>query len=189
MINKRKLKNYLIKKDVQLKLIFTNLLYMFFITLITIATILFPIISLMYQPSDLEIKYQVSTFYIMIFERLPLVCVIIFILFCIHQILIAHRFLGPLTNFSNTVRKITEGDLTRKVHLRRYDFFKEDEKLINQMIDTLSRTLGNIKKEHHTLLAALNQKDLHNAVKQAQLVSEHLSVFTLADPDKDKPNA
>lgn len=201
--NQRKLKNYLIKKDVQLKLICINLLYMFFVTLITIAVVLSPIISLMYQSDSLDVQYQAAKFFMLIFERLPLVLGAVFILVFIHQLLITHQVCGPLVNFANTIKRITKGDLTRKIYLRRYDFLKEDGQCINEMIDVLSHIIGDTKEDHKKLLSALNEvtikttgsdehqkseEALKTAVKQAQVISEHLSIFKLVVNDKEKPS-
>jgi t-SNARE complex subunit (syntaxin) len=76
------------------------------------------------------------------------------------------------------------GDLTRKVHLRRYDFFREEKEHINEMIDALSHTVGKIKIDHNKLLSSLNENDQGNALKQAQRPGEHLSAFKLAGSNK-----
>ena len=182
--DRRALKHYLIKKDIQLKFISINFLYMFLITFVTIFVMLFPLISLMYETADVEIQYQASKTFIVIFKDLPIAIGIVFLLFFIHQLMITHQLCGPMVNFINTFKKITMGDLTRKVHLRRYDFFREEKEHINEMIDALSHTLGNIKKDHIQLLSSLNEKDLGNALKHAQILGEHLSSFKLADPNK-----
>lgn len=186
--NRRKLKSYLIKKDIQLKFICINSLFMFLITFVTIFVILFPLVSLMYQTDIPEIQYQASKTFVTILKDLPIALGLVFMLFFIHQLLITHQLCGPLVNFIQTFKKIATGDLTRKVQLRRTDFLKEDQVLINEMIDALSCTIRNIKEDHHKLLSALNEKDLENAVKQAQLISEHLAVFKLADHGKEKPS-
>lgn len=200
--NKRKLKNYLIRKDIQLKLILINFLYVFFILLITIGVVLSPIIFPIYQTDNPETQYQAAKFFVVIFERLPLILGIIFIIFFIHQILITHTICGPIVNFSNTFKKIAEGDLTRKVYLRRFDFFNEEKQYINEMIDSLTHIIGNIKEDHNELLSALNEVTIKNSdseeqqksekalkavVKHAQLTNEHLSKFKLSSSNEEKP--
>jgi methyl-accepting chemotaxis protein len=182
--DRRTLKNYLIKREVQLKFICINFLYMFLITFVTIFVMLFPLISLMYETVDAEIQYQASKTFVVIFKDLPIAIGLVFLLFFIHQLIITHQLCGPMINFINTFKKIAMGDLTKKVHLRRYDFLREEKEHINEMIDALSHTVGNIKKDHNKLLSSLNEKDLETALKQAQLLSEHLSVFKLANPNK-----
>jgi len=200
--DRRKLKNYLIRKDIQLKFICINLLFMFLITFVTIFVILFPLIALMYQTDNLETQYQAAKSFVVIFKDLPIALGLVLILFLMQQLLTTHQLCGPLANFAETFEKIAEGDLTRKVNLRRYDFLNKEKQHINKLIDSLTRTIGSIKEEHHKLLSVLNEvkiettgsgeqqksrEALKAAVKQAQIVNERLSAFKLSNPDEEKP--
>lgn len=200
--DRRKLKNYFIRKDIQLKFICINLLFMFLITFVTIFVILFPLIALMYQTDNLETQYQAAKTFVIIFKDLPIALGLVIILFLLQQLLTTHQLCGPLVNFAETFKKIAEGDLTRKVALRRYDFLNEEKQHINEMIDSLSHTIGSIKEEHHKLFSALTEvkiettglgeqqksrEALEVAVKQVQFVNEHLSAFKLSNPDEEKP--
>jgi len=199
--NRRKLRNYLIKKDIQLKIIFINIFYIFFVTLITFFVILSPVISAMYQSYDSEVQFHAARFFLVVAEKLPLAIGIVLVLASIHQILITHQVCGPLVNFSNTFKKILQGDLTRKIHLRYNDFLTEEGNDINKMIDYLSRLLGNIKEDNHKLLCALNEvtikpgstdeqqkseKALGTARKQVQVINEHLSIFKFTVNNKEE---
>jgi signal transduction histidine kinase len=146
----------------------------------------------MYQSPDSEMQYQASQLFLLISERLLLALGISLILYSIHQILITHKFCGPITNFSNTFKKIIEGDLTRKVHLRDSDYLKEEAHCINEMIDVVANTLASIKEENGKLIDNLNkavittadsdekrepEKALNMALKQAQQINDQLSSF------------
>ena len=200
--DRRKLKNYLIRKDIQLKFICINLLFMFLITFVTIFVILFPLIALMYQTDNLETQYQAAKSFVVIFKDLPIALGLVLILFLVQQLLTTHQLCGPLANFAETFEKIAEGDLTRKVNLRRYDFLNKEKQHINKLIDSLTCTIGSVKEEHHKFLSFLNEvkiettgsgeqqksrEALKAAVKQAQIVNERLSVFKLSNPDEEKP--
>ncbi len=200
--NRRKLANYLIRRDIQLKFMCINLLFIFLITFVTLSVILFPLVSLMYYSDNIAVQFQAAKSFVVIFKDLPIALGLVLILFILQQILTTHQFCGPLVNFAHTFKKIAEGDLTRKVYLRRYDLLKEEKQYINEMVDALSLSIGNIKEDHHTLLSALNeitivttgadeqQKSkmaLETAVKQAQLINERLSVFKLPDQNEENP--
>lgn len=200
--DRRKLKNYLIRRDVQLKFMCINLLFMFLITFVTIFVILFPLVSLMYYSDNVELQYQAAKSFVVIFKDLPIALGLVLILFIMQQILTTHQLCGPLVNFAHTFERIAKGDLTRKVYLRRYDLLKEEKQYINEMVDALSLSIGNIKEDHHTLLSALNEiaivttgadeqekskMALETAVKQAQLIKERLSVFKLPDQNEVNP--
>jgi len=200
--NRRKLKNYLIRRDIQIKFMCINLLFIFLITFVILFAILFPLISLMYYSDNIAVQYQAAQSFVVIFKELPIALGLVLILFIMQQIFTSHQFCGPLVNFAHTFKKITEGDFTRKVYLRQYDLLQEEEQSINEMVDALSLSIGKIKEDHHTLLSGLNeitivttgtdeqQKSkmaLETAVKQAQLINERLSVFKLSDQNEENP--
>jgi len=109
--------------------------------------------------------------------------------------IINHRFCGPLVNFSHTFKKISQGDLTRKIFLRRYDFLKNEAAQVNDMIDSLSDHIMTLKKDHEQLLSKLNevsgsemeraeyQNALETIRKQAEICQNHLSVFKIDGKD------
>jgi len=194
--NRRKIRNYFLKKNVQIKMIGTNIFYIFSILLITITSLLLPIISFMDSSYSFDVQYHAANIFIVIAERLPLPLSALIILVVIHQLVITHQVCGPLVNFSNTFKKISQCDLARKIFLRKNDMLTEEAEHINEMIDGLSRHIVTIKKTHHKLLCALNETaakssdpgerhsfeaSLKTAQKQARLIEQHLAVFVLSD--------
>jgi methyl-accepting chemotaxis protein len=96
-----------------------------------------------------------------------------------------------MINFSKTFDRISQGDLTRKVFIRRHDFLKNEARQINEMIDALSNRITTIKTANDLLLSALEKVGnsdiekgksghaLHMVKKQAHLCHEHLSEFKI----------
>lgn len=54
--------------------------------------------------------------------NLFLTMLLILMIAAAHQILLSHRFCGPLVNFGQRFDKMKQGDFSRKVHLRKNDF-------------------------------------------------------------------
>ncbi len=134
--NKRKLKNYLINTVVQGKIIFYNLLHSFIIVALTIMVLL--------SGAGPEMK-------------IILIIVSVVLLVVINQILISHLICGPLVNFTITFKKIADGDLTRKIYLRRDDLLKDEAQQINNMIDGLSSLIADIMKDSRLLASVLKE--------------------------------
>ena len=200
-LNRRKLKSYLIVKDFQLKLISINFIHMILVVLITIAALMVPVYVLLMQSADLENQYHAALFFIAITDQLPVALVLVLLLFIAHQVIITHQFCGPIVNFSNTFKKIASGDLTRRVHLRKYDHLQNEAACINSMIDGLSQRIGSIRQDNAGLLLSLQdicvspasadeqQKSnnaLQAALRQAQDVKRCLDAFQLADNSPGK---
>lgn len=60
-------------------------------------------------------------------------------------IFMSHRIAGPMFRFEKALDEISKGDLTYKFKLRQGDQFKELEKRINELTDTLDSKTGNLK--------------------------------------------
>jgi hypothetical protein len=102
--------------------------------------------------------------------------------------------------FSNTFKKIAQGDLTRKVFLRRYDFLKNEASQVNDMIDSLSHCITTIKKHNDRLLSIIKEVDngkmekneyesaLNRVKKQANLCNDHLSKFKIDVINDSEPD-
>jgi methyl-accepting chemotaxis protein len=155
--SRRKYRSYFINKNVQLKIAATNLMYMILVFSIIILTVLAPFYFDMFQESELCRQYLSAKLFIILLERLVIAVVGLSIVAFIHQIVITHKFCGPLVNFGNSFNRVSKGDLTRKIHLRQYDFLKNEALQINAMIDGLSNRVAKIKKENRLLISALKE--------------------------------
>jgi methyl-accepting chemotaxis protein len=199
-MNKRRLKNYLIRTDVQLKIAISNFIYMLLMVAVIVLTILSPLYLDIFQSVDLCSQYFSAKMFIMLLERLALALVVLLILAFLHQIVLTHKFCGPLVNFVKTFQKISEGDLTRKIFLRRYDFLQNEAKRVNEMMDGLSSLVAKIKKENSLLLLMLQEATgaekaaekpgaaLKKAAEHASQCREHLSKFKISDNFDTEPN-
>ena len=123
----RKLRNYLISNDLQLRVIFMILLHMLLVAIIAVGFSLSPFIQDMLFAQDLEIQYHAAQMFLHLIKRLIPAVAAIFLLVFFHQVIITHRICGPLVNFSNTFTTIAQGDLTRKIYLRKGDYLKNSE--------------------------------------------------------------
>ncbi len=199
--NKRKLRNYLIKRNLQFKIIFTNLIYMFLVVFITAGVILYPFVFDMYMSHDLGIQHRAAQNFLVTIKRLIPVVAIVFILVSLHQVRFTHRIFGPLRNFANTFKRLLVGDLTQKVSLREGDYMTSEKEKINHMIDGLSYLISRIRNNYEILTLALEEainhvedpdarKDVEKAIefikKEAQFVTEDLAIFKLDNEVIDK---
>ncbi|MBW2433793.1 MAG: methyl-accepting chemotaxis protein [Deltaproteobacteria bacterium] len=184
---RRKWRNFLIRKDIQLRLAIYNLLFLLVAIGFVIAMALIPLYLNFQNPDNLWSQHFSAKFFLVIVDRLVLAFAGIFVVAFIFQIIITHRFAGPLINFGKTFQKISHGDLTRKICLRRKDFLHTEASQVNAMTDALIRLFVNIKEDNDRLLLILEEaasgkcKDdqleatLSEAVKQAGRCKAHLS--------------
>jgi len=189
--NRRRLKNYLIVNRIHFKMMLVNLTLMLLVIAVVIGAVLYPFYHEIFKINDIYAQHYSAKFFVVLLDRLSLALIAVLLISLIYQMIINHKFCGPLVNFSNTFKKIIQGDLTRKIYLRRYDFLKNEASQVNDMIDSLSDHIMTLKKDHDGLLSAIEdmsvveveRAEYQNAIemlkKQAEICQNHLSVFKI----------
>jgi len=197
--NRRKLKNYLIANKIHFKMMLANLMLMLLVVVVILGSVLYPFYQEIFKINDLYAQHYSAKFFIVLLDRLSFALFAVLLISLIYQMMINHKFCGPLVNFSNTFKKISQGDLTRKIFLRRYDFLKNEAAQVNDMIDFLSDHIMTIKKDHNRLLSILKevsgremeraeyQNALETLRKQADIWHNHVSIFKI-DGMNDREN-
>lgn len=164
--HRRKLRSYFINKTIQLRIAITNLTYMILVVSVVIVTVLAPFYLDSFESLELCRQYLSAKLFIVLLERLAIAVGVLLLVAFIHQIVMSHKFCGPLVNFVNSFRKLSEGDLTRRIYLRRYDFLKDEARHLNEMIDGLSNKIAAIKKENKLLVSTLEKATYTDANRQ-----------------------
>lgn len=154
-LNNRRLKNLFINKGLQFKIIMTSLVYMFLVMVVTTGAILYPDLYTMFSSQELSAQYQAAQNFLVLAKRIIPSTVILFVLFFIHQLFMTHKICGPLVNFTTTFKKIGDGDLSRRVILRKGDYLKVECDAINGMIEGLSKKFQSIADEHERVIGVL----------------------------------
>lgn len=157
----RRLRNYLISNRIQMRVILLMLLHILLVLTVTLAVTLGPMVKEMLFSPDLEVQYQAAQHFLeMVKTLVPAVTAIFFLVF-LHQVLITHRICGPLVNFSNTFERIAQGDLTRKIRLRRADYLTIECNRINAMVENLGEIITQINADQEKLSRLLEETLSH----------------------------
>jgi methyl-accepting chemotaxis protein len=195
---RRKFRSYFINKKIQLRLAISNLMYMILVVSVVILTVLAPFYLDIFEPSELCRQYLSAKIFLVLLERLVIAVGVLLLVAFIHQIALSHKFCGPLVNFVNSFKKLSTGDLTRRIYLRRYDFLKDEARHLNEMIEGLSNMIVDIKKENKKLVSSLEEamdanvnQEAHSdalgdAKKHADTCREMLSKFKLSEEFNEK---
>lgn len=180
--SQRRFRNYIIKKDLQLRSIFYNMIFLLIIALITLVTALAPMLQKMMQPYDIEAQYYAAVTLLSFLKRWTPAMAFVLVIFFVHQTLLTHRICGPLVNFMHTIRAIAKGDLTRKCTIRNADFLNKECNEINQMIDGLTELLSEAQSEGENLFALFERDKLSSYTEEElentlQLAKEKVDGF------------
>jgi hypothetical protein len=154
----RKLKNYLIAKDIQLRIVVTNFLYLCLIALVLVLTVLSPYFYDIFNKEELWVQYLSAKTFLVLLDRLVIALPLIFVISFIHLIVLTHRFCGPMINIKHTLQELAQGNFNRKVFLRKNDFLKPEAAILNNAIDLISGYFEDIREDNTALLAVLEER-------------------------------
>jgi methyl-accepting chemotaxis protein len=152
---KRSFRNYLVDTDLQLHLIRQSLIYVLAILFVMVSILLYPLIRDMMFSNDLDREYRAAQTFLILVQWLIPAIVIMIVLFMGRLIVMTHRICGPLLNFTRTFNKLAEGDLTRKVYLRKHDYLKVECDKINEMIDGIVGIISHLMVNNEKLKVTL----------------------------------
>lgn len=154
-----------------------------------------PIYRDIFESSAISDQRDSAKIFIILSEKLVTALFAAFILAFLPLVWVTHRIFGPLINFANIFRKVTAGDLTARVYLRRGDLLKSDALLANEMIQSLSDKICDITSRQEFLARALetladgdrnqgglNHDDLVDIRNQALACQKLLAEFKTAEP-------
>ena len=149
--NRRRWRHLLINGDLQLRLFSYSLIYIGLAFLVALSFGLYPLFRDMFASSNEAVQYHAALAFLALLHRLVPAVLLLLAIFGVHMLVIYHRIGGPLANFTRTFQSLADGDLSRKVYLRRSDYLKAEGDHINRMIDALGTRFDQIRADYRQL--------------------------------------
>ena len=176
--NQRHWKNFFIRKDVQLPIIAANLVFLAVVTIVLIVVLLSPLYHDMLNTDERWVRHISGNLFLILLQRISLAMLLILVVAAAHQIILSHRFCGPLVNFGHTFEMLVNRDLSRKVHLRKRDFLKTEANWVNALIDRLNADGHAIHRDISEIESIVNRlRDQPSSAQNAALIENlHLSL-------------
>lgn len=179
-------KNYFISKGMQSKFAGTILLLAFLVAVITACNI-YVLGSFFVSTKTTLVEARGVTsimqhFFTEFWPRLLLLIFVNVIIIFIVSVMYSHQTAGPAYKLEKSIQRITEGDLTFEVSLRRNDNLKELAAALNDLLKKFRTTLAKAK----TLSVDLSVKleGLEEDAKFKQLAKEAAELTQLIDEFK-----
>jgi methyl-accepting chemotaxis protein len=79
-----------------------------------------------------------------------------------HSLRVFARFVGPLYQFAQAFDQIAEGDLSFRVEIRKGDYLADERDGINDMIDSISKRIEDVRQAKEEILWTLGQMEREN---------------------------
>ena len=145
--NQRRWRNFLIRRDVQLPIVTTNLIFLGLTCVVLVTVLLSPLYYDLLTADEPWVQQVSGRLFLLLLQRLALAMLLILLFAAVHQVIFSHRFCGPLVNFGHTFEKMARGDFSRKIHLRKRDFLQAEAAQVNAIIDRLNADGSRL--DHH----------------------------------------
>lgn len=157
---RRKLRNLLINRDVQIKMTIFASLQIVLAVAVILVVVLVPSYQDIFRSKDLYAQRYAAGFFVLLLNRVGLAMIILFVVIFVTQIMITHKICGPLVNFCHTFGRIRQKDLTREIRLRKFDFLKPEAAQVNAMQAALADAIDSACDRSRALRAAIAQADM-----------------------------
>jgi len=165
-------KNYFIKKEFQVS--FASRFVMLLIIEAILVVMVFMFLSLDtvttgYFDSALRVERTIHFFFVPLFFILLVVVGAISLAGMATFMILSHRIAGPLFRIEEDLKEIKNGNLAKRIQLRKTDQLVELKEGINSLVISLDERIGRIKDSIDTVEQSLSQRDqgkLSDAVNQ-----------------------
>lgn len=163
MAAKMKRRQYpVVDRELQYKFLALILIYGTIIVLFFGISLFMPdILDMMNEDLSLEVRAAAAGRIISYHSRVWPAAIALVCLLGIHSIRIFHRLIGPLYRFRLAFEKISKGDLSFRVRLRKKDYLHREEAGFNEMIEVFKEKWESIRN------AVLNALESLGSVEQA----------------------
>lgn len=152
-----KRKQYIIDKQMQLKVLVVIAIYMMVAVLLTGFFMFIPSFIALSGSEITPQQYSAAKEVLVLHKRFWPSVLIVVVLLGGHSIFLFHRLFGPLYRFKSVMREVAEGDLSFNFKLREKDYLKEEEKTLNNMITGLREKIEKLKADNNSLAEIINQ--------------------------------
>lgn len=152
--NNRKLRHFFINFGIQRKIITIDIIFMILVMILTMVVM---------ETQDLKrsLGYSAGVWHFAFGDIAMSLAAKLYILYGVilvtvffaigTQVWITHRVCGALVNFTNTFKEISNGNLDRRIFLRKEDMLKKEADYFNTMMEQLSGQINELKMENEKL--------------------------------------
>jgi len=188
-------RHFIINKDLQFSLLTISIFYLL-LFLVVVGSILFIPVMLELDRVDYasEQAVQAASKILYLHSKFWPAVLLVLVLICLHSIRTSHKIAGPLFRFDRLYESMKEGNLPKKVTLRKGDYLRNEMENINEMLESLTIRVQEIKDAQSGLNEAISEckdvvshaskdeisKRMNDITEKGDQLGEKLAYFKLA---------
>jgi methyl-accepting chemotaxis protein len=162
--------------SLQYRLLFFTAFY-FILMLLAAAAIVFSPLILSLNGGNVHSleAYYAAGILLTLHARFWPILLALFLFVVLHSMLMSHRIAGPLYRFRTIFAALGRGDLTCNFQLRERDYLREDERVLNETINSLRTRVLQIRSHSVALRLAVEACGADLKPEQYQAIEARMS--------------
>ena len=171
MINFFRRRKFILNKDLQLSLLIISVFYIFLFFLVVGSILFIPAMVELNQADYSSTQaFDAATKILYLHSKFWPAVLLALILVALHSIRTSHQIAGPLYRFNLLFESMKEGNLPKRITLRKGDYLLKEVSLINQMLESLQTRVNEIKEAQTSLNVAISEcKDALNHASKEEI--------------------
>jgi methyl-accepting chemotaxis protein len=171
-------KKYFINKKIQIKYAVLSIAMLILYTLLLLIALFGPPIYLFNSPDvPLAVRAEAATSVLLINSYLWPGIGVLIVLFGAFSIFITHQMAGALYAIEKVIGRITDGDLTARVKLRKKDDLHELGSVMSRMLDKQETTLSVLNERFQKVSSRLREKSPGHASQSDPNITAELEAI------------
>jgi methyl-accepting chemotaxis protein len=127
--------------------------------------------------ADTNVQYAAAKEILALHKRFWPTILIVSAVVGVHSLFLFHRLFGPMYRFKKTLEDVAGGDISYNIKLRKRDFLKKEELVINTMISSLRDVFQSLRENSRNLAGSIDemQRELEGSNISLEEVREKLN--------------
>jgi methyl-accepting chemotaxis protein len=176
-------RHFIINKDLQFSLLTISIFYLL-LFLVVIGSILFIPVMIELDQVDYasDEAYQAASKILYLHSKFWPAVILAILVIGLHSIRTSHKIAGPLYRFGRLFETMKEGNLPKKVTIRKGDYFINEVELINEMLESLQIRVQEIKDAQSSLNEAISEcKDVVSHASKDEIIKRMNEITVKGD--------
>jgi methyl-accepting chemotaxis protein len=171
-------KKYYLNNKLQIKYAALSIAMLILYTLLLLIALFGPPILMFNSPdAPLAVRAEAANSVLLINSYLWPGIGVIILLFGAFSIFITHKMAGPIYAIEKVIGRITEGDLSARVRLRKKDDLHELGQAMNRLFDKQETTLSVLNERFHRLSSLLREKSPGHALQSVEKITAEVETI------------
>lgn len=144
--------------ELQHRLLLVNIGYFSIVLAIFVAALFGPLVARLLDPASTMLEREsVASQFFWLDQSIWVPLFLTFVGLGAHSVLVSHRIAGPLYQLRRVLSAVADGDLTVRATLRKKDYLRKEEAVVNDLVQALNARLSVVDDQTAGIVGCLGR--------------------------------